>query len=553
MTLFWFIVVIGVIVFVHELGHFIVAKMCGVYVDTFSLGFGPKIFWLKIGETEYRISAIPLGGYVRMAGQVDVPEELDKELAERYKDVPSYRRYDKQTVPKRMAIIVAGPLMNLLFALPVAFLMLTLGTHEPLDIDKTTIGQIIPGSPAQISGLLPGDKVLEIAGYKVASWKDIVNQTRKRIGTKTSITYERDGKTIIAEITPRLDEEKGFMGIGISRMTRAQIIAVQSNSPASESNLKVGDVVDKVLGYKTTELSMGDLIDEIREHPGKKILLGIKRFPAERYVSQSNFFFSTNIFVKAKRVGKIEHVSVVPSSQMIFCEENTPSNFPIKTGDVIKLINGRKVEANSISEFINKLPKGKAIITVERTKGKLLKSKISTNITVNIIDVGQIGVIFSPAQQKILYHPAEAIVEAPKRAIEKFNETIQVLNMLIQRKLGLKSLAGPVGIARMTGAAASAGFDVLLNLILLITVNLGILNLLPLPVLDGGHLVLLAAEGIYKKPLPTKFVLWYQKIGFFLLMALMVYVLYNDTLRWIVDSDKIGLLLGKLAQLLGLN
>lgn len=553
MTLLWFVVVIGVIVFVHELGHFVVAKLCGVYVDTFSLGFGPKIFWLKIGETEYRISAIPLGGYVRMAGQVDVPEEYDKELAERYKDVPSYRRYDKQTVPKRMAIIVAGPLMNLLFALPVAFLMLFLGVNEPLDIDKTTIGSVISGSPAQISGLLPGDKILEISGYKVLTWKDIVNRARQKIGVKTSVTYERDGKTNIAEISPELDEEKGYLGIGVSRMTRAQIAAIQSNSPASKSALQVGDVVDKILGFRTTELSADELIKEIQKHPGKKLLLGVKRFPPVRYASQSNTFITTNIYVTTRRVGKIENVTVVPASCMILCEEGAPTNFPVKTGDVIKLINGRKVGPDTLSNFINKLPKGKAIITVEKTSGKIVKSKILTNVDVNIVDVGQLGVIFSPAQQKILYHPAEAIAEAPKRAMEKVNETFQILNMLIQRKLGLKSLAGPVGIARMTGAAAKLGFDVLLNLVLLITINLGILNLLPLPVLDGGHIVLLAAEGIYRKPLPVKFVLWYQKIGFFLLLALMGYVLYNDTLRWIIDSDKIGLLLGKLAQLLGLQ
>jgi len=552
MTLLWFIIVIGIIVFVHEFGHFIVAKMCGVYVDTFSLGFGPRIFWFKIAETEYRISAIPLGGYVRMAGQVDVPEEYDKELAERYKDVPSYRRYDKQSVPKRMAIIVAGPLMNLLFALPVAFLLLFIGANEPLDIDATTIGNIIPGSPAQISGLIPGDKIMEIAGYEVKTWQDVINQTRKRIGTKTSITYNRNGREIIAEINPALDEEKGFMGIGVSRMMRAQVTDIQSNSPAYKSKLQIGDVVDRVIGIRTTELSMEQLINEVREHPNQKLLLGIKRFPPSRYASQSNTFTSTNIFITTKRAGKIEHISILPYSEIIVCDDSAPTNFQAKTGDEILLINGRKVNTEKLSEYIANLPKGKAILTVERITGRVTKSKISTNINVNIIDVGQLGVVFIPAHQRIIYHTANAINEAPKRAMEKVDETIQVLSMLIQRKLGLNSLAGPVGIARITGAAARSGFDVLLSIVLLITVNLGILNLLPLPVLDGGHLVLLAAEGIYRKPLSIKFVLWYQKIGFFLLIALMGYVLYNDIVRWIIDSDKIGLILGKLAQLIGM-
>ena len=552
MTLLWFIIVIGVIVFVHEFGHFIVAKMCGVYVDTFSLGFGPRILWIKIGDTEYRISAIPLGGYVRMAGQVDVPDDYDKELAERYKNVPSYRRYDKQSVPKRMAIIVAGPLMNLLFAFPVAFLLLFTGINEPLDIDVTTIGDIVPGSPAQISGLVPGDKVLAIAGYKVKTWQEIINQTRKKIGTKTSITYDRNGKEITAEITPELNEEKGYLGIGVSRMMRAQIAAISSNSPAYDSELQVGDVVDKILGIKSIELSREELIKEIRKHPDKKLLLGIKRFPLIRYASQSNSFTSTNIFVKTRRAGNIEYISILPDSGIIFCEGDAPTNFQAQTGDKIKLINGRKILPNQMSEYINKLSAGKAILTVERTKGRITKSKIITNITVNIVNVGQLGVVFTPAQQRILFHPLNAMKEAPKRAMEKIDETVQVLNMLIHRKLGLNSLAGPVGIARITGAAARSGFDVLLNIVLLITVNLGILNLLPLPVLDGGHLVLLAAEGINRKPLPSAFVLWYQKIGFFLLLGLMGYVIYNDIVRWIVDNDKIGLLIGKIAQLVGM-
>jgi len=551
MTLLWFIVVIGIIVFVHEFGHFIVAKMCGVYVDTFSLGFGPRILWVKIGEIEYRISAIPLGGYVRMAGQVDVPEEYDKELAERYKDVPAYRRYDKKSVPKRMAIIVAGPLMNLLFALPVAFLLLFTGVNEPLNIDATTIGYIIPGSPAQISGLIPGDKILEIAGHKVNTWNETIYQIRSRIGTKTSITYERKGREIIAEINPMLDEEKGFMGIGISRMTRAQVGGITSNSPAYKSGLQIGDVVDRILGIKTTELSMDELTKELLKYPNQKLMLGVKHFPPVRYISQSNTFTSTNIFITTESAGKIEHITIIPHTGIIYCEEAAPTNFQAKTGDEILLINGRKIEHKRLFEYIGKLPKGKAVLTVERMSGRIAKSKITTNINVNIVNVGRLGINFIPARQRILHHPLNALKESPKRAMEKVEETFQILKMLVQRKLGLNALAGPLGIARLTGRAAESGFDVLLNFVLLITVNLGILNLLPLPVLDGGHLVLLTAEGIYRKPLPLKFVLWYQKIGVLLLLALMGYVLYNDIIRWIIDNDKIGLLLGKLTQLVG--
>jgi len=547
MTLIWFIIVLGVIVFIHELGHFLVAKWCGVYVDCFSLGFGPRLLWLKIGETEYRISAIPLGGYVRMAGQFDVPEEYDKEAAERYKEIPAFRRYDKQTVPKRMAIIIAGPLMNLIFALPIAFALLVLGTPQAITTDATTIGAVISGAPAAEAGLKAGDKILSINDIPVKTWQSLTQELRYRLGEETKVEYLRGGKELTAVLIPKIDHEESYMGIGIDKIELAQVSEITSNSPASKSKLRVGDVIDRILGISEAELSQSELADYFKSNPGASIVLGVKRFPETRYFSESNTYQFAKVPLTIERVGKLEFIDVAEfeGSSIILCDDFAPESFPVKTLDKITKINGEKVSPETINEKIYKLPTGKASVTIERIEGKLVKKLFTTNVVLTVVNSGRIGANLFPAQQIIKHRVLPALMDCPKTAYNEFLGVLHVLRMLIQKKLGLKSLAGPVGIARITGAAARAGASALLFITLMLTVNLGILNLLPLPVLDGGHVVLLCAEGIYRKQLPIKFVLWYQKIGFAFLMLLMVYVLYNDVISWIIDSDKLGLLLGK--------
>ena len=545
MTLIWFVIVLGIIVFVHELGHFLVAKWCGVYVDCFSLGFGPRLLWLKIGETEYRISAIPLGGYVRMAGQFDVPEEYDKESTDRYKEIPKFRRYDSQSVPKRMAIIVAGPFMNLVFALPVAFFLLVLGTPQAITTNATAIGAVISDAPAANAGLEPGDKIVSIDGTPVKTWKDLSTLLRYRIGQETKIDYLRDGKNEQVVLTPEINHDKGYMGIGISGINLAQVGSILSNTPASKSKLQVGDVIDRIIGISKSEISGTELIDYIKKNPGKLIVLGVKKYPESRYFSESNSFESAKVPLTIEKVGKFKDIDIAEFEGSSYID-SAPDDFPVKRLDKITKINGKKVTPETINQKICSLPVGEASVSIERIEGKIVKKLFVTNVVLTVVSSGRIGVGFLAARQMVKRHPMAAIMACPKTAYKEFLGVIHILRMLIQKKLGLKSLAGPVGIARITGDAAKAGASALLFIMLMLTVNLGILNLLPLPVLDGGHVVLLFAEGIYRKALPIKFVLWYQKIGFTFLMLLMVYVLYNDIIRWVMDSDKLGLLLGKL-------
>jgi regulator of sigma E protease len=549
-TVVIFVVVLGILVFVHELGHFIVAKMCGVYVDCFSLGFGPRLLWLTVGETEYRISVIPLGGYVRMAGQFDVPEEYDQEAAERYKHIPAYRRYDAQSVPKRMAIIVAGPLMNLLFALPVAFILLVTGETQPLSFDATTIGTIVPGSPAAVAGMVPGDKIVSVGDRLVSDWDQMVGMIRGYINTETTITYKRGDERITVPVTPVLDMDKGYLGIGVQQMRRAQVATISSNSPAARSGLKEGDVVDRLFGLYAGEVSYATLIEEIHDRPDATLVFGVKQFADERYVTDSNTYETARVVCETERAGKFEYLSIytVKGQDIFILDNDTPDNFPVNSGDRIIKINNRRFKPNTIQNYVMNLPAGKTPVLLERITGNVIKTLEKTNMVLNVQDVGRIGVGFVPATQIVKYHPLDALLMSPKLGYAKFMELMQVLKLLITRKIDLRTIAGPIGIARMTGTAAEAGFDVLLSFVLLITVNLGVLNLLPIPVLDGGHLVLLSLEAAYRKPLSTRFVLWFQKLGFIIILGLIALVIYQDIYNMLVANESIGLFLGRIVQ-----
>lgn len=544
MTILYFVIVLGTLVFVHELGHFVLAKLCGVYVDCFSLGFGPRLIWLRLGETEYRISLIPLGGYVRMAGQSDMPDEDDKAFAERIKDLPPQRRYDRQSVGRRMAIILAGPIMNLLFALPVAYALLTTGVMQPLETDATTVGEIVPGSPAQLAGLLPGDRVLRINDVPVKDWNELTRLTRNNVGNEIQLTYERSGRQYTVLITPVLDMEKEIMGIGVQQMERAQIAMILSNTPAAGTALQVGDIIDRLIGVRAEDLSRARLIKEIRARPNTKLVLRVQRMPAERLVGESNVVETLRVPVTTARSGGIEFASVM--GNVIVCDANAPSNFPIQTGDRVLAAYERPLAPEEVQEFITAQPAGDLPLTIERITGRFVKRRLVTNVIVRVIDIGTIGVLLEPAQQRIKYPPAAAVEASIDQSVAVVADTFAALKMMVQQRLGVKALAGPLAIARMTGRAARAGMDVLLQLVLVITINLGILNLLPIPVLDGGHMVMLSIEGLIGRPLPMRLQVWIQHVGVLLLLGLFSVVMYNDALRWLADHERLGLLLGQL-------
>lgn len=350
-TIISFVVSLGILIFIHEFGHFVAAKLFGIKVERFSLGFGPRLLGKEVGDTDYRISAFPLGGYVKMLG-----ESGEEEIPEELKPVS----FSHQPLRRRFAVVAAGPSSNLLLAV---FLYALIFAFFGLTKTTTDIGSVTPDSPAAAAGLQADDKVLEVNGVEVQEWSDLSELIQESGGKSVQLKLQRYDKVFTVELTPEIRKTQTILG------------------------------------------------EEV-----KRPLIGI--------VASNNF----------------------------------------------------------IVEKVN---------------------------------------------------PFQAMYYAVDQTIAMIELTFVVLGKLFAGAISPKTLAGPIGIAQMSGQVAKAGPLAFLSFLALLSINLGILNLLPIPILDGGHLLFFCIEAVRGKPLSIKKRELAQQVGLFLLLVLMVFVFYNDIYRLI--------------------
>jgi regulator of sigma E protease len=424
MSQIWpFLLVLGVLVFVHELGHFLMARRIGVRVLTFSLGFGPKLLKFRRGETEYAISAIPLGGYVKMAG-----ENPDESLSGRPDEFMSRTKWE------RFLVYIMGPLMNLVLALVVMAFVLYQGADVPAyESEPPVIGRVLEKSPAATAGLKPGDRVVSIEGRDVPTWEALNMAILPKAGREVDIIVLRDGVRQRFEVTP-IGQTKYEVGdIGIQPLVHPQIAAVTSGEPADKAGLRKGDVILAVDGL--TNVQNDDLVRHIRSRDGQMVRLTIRRD------------------------GTVQQIAVTPRNK-------------------------------------------------------------------------RIGVQLSPFEVRTIEPgPFQAVVMSFERNWEWTKLIFRTLVGLFTRETSVKQLMGPVGIAELSGGAAQLGWIPLFNLMAMISLNLGLLNLMPIPVLDGGHIAIMALEGVARRDFSVRVKERLLIAGFVVLMALMVTVIYNDLTR----------------------
>jgi regulator of sigma E protease len=426
-TVLAFLFVLGVLIFVHELGHFLVARFYGVRVLTFSLGFGPKLLKVRRGATEYCISAIPLGGYVKLAGET-VQDQRTGEPDE----------FLSKSKWVRFQVYLAGPLMNLGLALVVVAIVLSLGADVPLfQSSPPVVGTVEAVSAAEAAGIKTGDRIVSVDGKKVQTWDELSLEYLPKANQELELGIIRAGNLIKLNVTPRPTGRYEIGDLGIGPVLRPQFSQVNPGGPADRAGIKRGDVVVGLDGKRA--VPRDQIIERIRNSPGKPVPLTIERN------------------------GQEQDVTVVPDSDA-----------------------------------------GTGIIRVLLSYYELKR-----------VD--------------------PTILQAVKlSAKQNWDNTVLIgrtLVGLITRETPVRQLMGPIAIAELSGNAAELGWVELLNLMAMISLNLGLLNLMPVPVLDGGQIAILAWEGLIRRDLSNRAKERILLAGAALIVLLMVTVIYNDITR----------------------
>jgi regulator of sigma E protease len=432
LTLAAFIFVIGVLITIHEAGHFVMARLLGAPVEVFSIGFGKRLWGFERGGTDYRVSLIPLGGYVRIIGLG--PDESDV-VGDGAPEIELLPRW------KRTLILLAGPLTNIVAAVGFVALAFVIGVEVQAYLDDPpVVGWVEPGSGAELAGVREGDLVRAVQGQTSERWRDLEVALLTAGGGEVVLTIERNGLVSEVPVTLGIDHLYGFGLSGIKPHLDA-VVQPRGGGPAAGAGVRSGDRITAVNGQPVAQYYELPLL--IEPQPGAEITLEVSR------AGERLSFVLTTMNEAGK--GKIGVVPLFP--------------------------------------------------TVVETLG-----------VVPAIRAG--------------------FVECHRMTIQTF----QVIGRLLTRKASIRQVSGPVGIAQISGEAARSGVEALIMLMGIISLQLGIFNLLPIPILDGGHLTVIAVETTIRRDLPLKVKERILEVGFYLLILLMVVVLFNDIVRFLPEN-----------------
>ncbi|GAL36167.1 membrane-associated zinc metalloprotease [Vibrio maritimus] len=441
-----FIVALGILVAVHEYGHFWVARRCGVYVEKFSIGFGKSI-WSKVGKdgTEYSISLIPLGGYVKMLdSRVDEVSEVDHKYA-----------FDKKPLWKRTAIVGAGPAFNFFFAVFAYWLVFLIGVPAV----KPVVGQVTPSSIAAQAGLESGMQIVSVDGKQTLDWESVNLGLVSHIGdNQMTITVSSDNqigmdKKLTLDLqswnfNPETESAMGTLGFTpFTPEIKMTLVNVSPDGAGATAGLQSGDTITAVDGTSVSEW--------------------------QQVVEAIQGSANTSLPLTVERQGETVDLTLVPGSR--------------------ELADGSLIGFAGIAPEVGEWPESYRF--------------------------------------DLQYGPIEAVGKAIVKTGQIIELTITMLKKLIVGDVGLNNLSGPISIAKGAGTTADYGLVYFLGFLALISVNLGIINLVPLPMLDGGHLMFFAIEAVIRRPVPEKVQEMGYRVGGAIIFSLMLIAIFNDFTR----------------------
>jgi len=424
-----FLFVLGIVVFVHELGHFLAARRIGVRVITFSLGFGPKLLSITRGGTEYAVSAIPLGGYVKMAGEQ--PEDERSGASDEFLSKSKWQRFQ---------VLIAGPLMNVLLAIVVLAGVLYQGADMPLWAESApVVGYVTEGSPAGRAGIRVGDRIVRVNDTAVATWDEFNMLVLPKANREIAVTIDRGGQLIDTRLTPDAATKYEMGRIGVGPIVRPMVTTVTPGGAAERAGMQSRDVIVSVDG---DQVDGTRLVEKIKAAGGRTLTIVVLRD------------------------GRDQILQVTPE------------------GEPGKAIIGIGLDAES----------------------RLIKPGFF-----------------------------QAIGMSVQKNWEGSRMILKTLVGLFTRETPVRQLMGPVAIGELSGSAAQLGWVSLFGFMAMISLNLGLINLMPIPVLDGGHIAILGLEGLARRDFSMKVKEKILIAGFAVILMLMVTVIYNDLTRveWI--------------------
>ena len=426
------IVVLGVMILVHELGHFVAAKYFGIRVHVFSFGFGPRLFGFERGGTDYRVSALPLGGYVKMAGEN--PGDPVSGSPDEFQSKPRWQRF---------IVAVMGPAMNILLAIGLLAGLFMVHYQKPAYHEgPAIIGEVESGSPAAAAALEPGDRIARVNNRENPNWQDLELLVASNPGQELEVVVERGGEQFVRQLKPEPQGRTQLGSAGWYPVMPAKLQAVEPGLPAAQAGLQAGDEIVSING--------------------------------------------------------------------------APIKFWPKITEILQNTQGQELEVG----FLRKgEPMTTQLMPVRGSAQGDPETKWRIGVAfANDVITRQLG--FSEAL-------SESLATNKKFAFLIF----EFVGKMFRNEMSVRTMEGPIGIARLSGQAARQGLPELVSLMAAISLNLGIFNLFPIPVLDGGMILLLLIEGLLRRDLNLQVKERITQVGFALLMLLAVLVIYNDIVK----------------------